>query len=956
MYFEDGATRAPCGDRATSGIGFADTSSVTSAAWRTDRGGAPARLARGHSLRCSSSTIFVTSDGRRVIISDGQVVTRTGFGTTMIGARPAPPSTNPQVVAISGFGVVDENTIYDATTLAVRTARERWTLRTQLTDRAGNTLDADQFKLWVDLTAPLAHVGVVAYQQTDGTPGVPKRGVNNQETEINPGRFVVATSDAAEAWQGALEDPVNPLARLIAAPSGVPTSASKQTSAWLLNTAIELPKDTSPRTTKVTLRDAAGNLTVPALELTYVRKPILDAPPTIIAQPAASPQEQPIARSNPDPPSPLIEPRPRDNLVWKFPYDMLVEKSADIPEGFRFVTKSGGTAAPRITVTPWTTNTPPPEGTRIIVNPIDPDPINANPLFPNTRLKRLATPVVTTIPPSWVTTAPAKEFHVTDAGIKQVISVNPFPLFSVYVNRRRNGYAPDIPDTSESTNAVRYSDDTIVAHVDLQRSNSEPGLARIRYQDQGNCWGNHMGYRWANLIRLSPDVVATGNRTTVRIDAGFLDKQFKIADFQAKTGNYVRFLLGSTDITQERAKWNPGDDPALRAAKIAIVEQRLVVDTASASLNQTIELDVEIGPDVVVGLYHVDVTCGAVKGYTDTLSMANNSGATAGSHRMKVAMAIYTSKPEVVYRGAEGRLLVLNGVTDTSDVNPSVKLALSGVSSISNGAVRADLQITVQDPFSEWTHDGAATAKQLVVSVNNKVNQTIPLTYGGGEAPWTKRSLTRVYNCTITAEGNSSTIISASVANGAGGNGHSTWSIPLIRRAADVLLGTAGASGPFVLSWSSPNQVDLRKGSSRLARLDGSDMHFEGLLDSPNVGTCAVTLQPPGNLGSPSLTIDCDIIIGGDTIPLRGIWNQVGTTWTYALPLRLPEQAGGEAVHQVVTRGPPVELETTGAATFRAYLVRLKYKNPIPGATLPIVTANGATQRLIRSTLQANAE
>ncbi len=164
----------------------------------------------------------------------------------------------------------------------------------------------------------------------------------------------------------------------------------------------------------------------------------------------------------------------------------------------------------------------------------------------------------------------------------------------------------------------------------------QPGLARTIDSNV------HTGYHWANVAKVSPDVVATGNVVTLRVGAGFIradkvGKDGKVAkadegnqkDFLDADGNYILPHGETGDYIQigggllVQASDKPDDVNAsdritiLRGADGKLL-QRLVPDPNEPSLLQWIELTVEIGKDVSPAVYDVNLNLGAVEGYLMT--------------------------------------------------------------------------------------------------------------------------------------------------------------------------------------------------------------------------------------------------------------------------------------------------------------------------------------------------
>ncbi len=161
----------------------------------------------------------------------------------------------------------------------------------------------------------------------------------------------------------------------------------------------------------------------------------------------------------------------------------------------------------------------------------------------------------------------------------------------------------------------------------------QPGLARAVDSNV------HTGYHWANVAKVSPDVVATGNVVTLRVGAGYIRAdRFDQDGKMVQAGNQSDFVAddGSYKLPSDEGEYvhiggglvvkasNNADD-VNASDRITILRdadgklrQRLVADAFEPSLLQWIELDVEIGKDVTADVYDVNLNLGAVEGHTMT--------------------------------------------------------------------------------------------------------------------------------------------------------------------------------------------------------------------------------------------------------------------------------------------------------------------------------------------------
>jgi len=175
---------------------------------------------------------------------------------------------------------------------------------------------------------------------------------------------------------------------------------------------------------------------------------------------------------------------------------------------------------------------------------------------------------------------------------------------------------------------------------------------------------------------------------------------------------------------------------------------RLVSDGPNASTKQTLELDLEIGSEVPAALYHVDVTCGAVKGYGDSLSMANNSGAPSGAHRMKEALAVMGL--QFVTKG-DYDSLVPQTFTFNGTPKPSISGQITSSSLAADGTLTLTLAGTVNDVASDLVDVPEKQLSSLTISSGPIALASVTLVNAGvPEMPWKPYRFKAVFSNTIS--------------------------------------------------------------------------------------------------------------------------------------------------------------------------------------------------------------
>ncbi|MHC5054459.1 MAG: right-handed parallel beta-helix repeat-containing protein [Planctomycetota bacterium] len=110
-----------------------------------------------------------------------------------------------------------------------------------------------------------------------------------------------------------------------------------------------------------------------------------------------------------------------------------------------------------------------------------------------------------------------------------------------------------------------------------------------------------------NVVRAGPSVMATGTRTTLRIVAGGLEN-LSVSDLASETNVNVWLRKDGETI-------DPGPDTYSRATDDAgtVIPARVVTfDLANARRYKALEIDLDLSPDLPVGVYDVEVKAGSV--------------------------------------------------------------------------------------------------------------------------------------------------------------------------------------------------------------------------------------------------------------------------------------------------------------------------------------------------------
>ena len=609
---------------------------------------------------------------------DNQTSYRSGFTMTVIppvASTPAQPTDHGQRFSLSGLGTLPESVKVNRETMKVITHMGRYTVQIQGRDRAGNQLKdggyADQFKLWIDTMEPWAIVGTLGREPKD-----------DRETVISPVRFIYTNFDVAEAWQDTIDEQhrmlrLQPTA--IASSYGVDT---RSLALWRLKTSQVIAEGSSG-SVNVHLMDFAGNRTPSPVTVNFTRKSLNEPNGTTgYTEPVSAPGEIPVTSAESPPDSTISWFSGKDQSLGYSPglFDIYKKK----PQEFTFTAFNEYDFNYK---------------SRIVVNPLD----------PKSGSDRHWTPSIMNVAQSWKKLQDLTELSLIarDPGIKAISDIPvSFPDtkdFGMSVSTGTNA----IPILGNSSG---YGDQ-IQSTLKLPHKDWTGGLRQVTYGGAvgksspifiGVNYGQSAGFRWTNIVRIHPDVVATGRRVTIRIEAGFLGSSLTwpsnsatpgSGEFNLK-GDYVRFVYGSEADAQEavtkaeaaltaaqalmpsnpaaiaraqanvtaanaaKAKSDPTETAqqvfdrlqqqsttVLPTNRISIVGQRLIAPGVNQSLQQQLELDLELGSDVLAKLFHVDIACGEVKEYDDPqarqfkASQGTPKGRD-GAHRMKEALKI----------------------------------------------------------------------------------------------------------------------------------------------------------------------------------------------------------------------------------------------------------------------------------------------------------------------------
>lgn len=686
---------------------------------------------------------------RTDVTQSGEAKDRQGFPTDItITVRPPADAErgDPQTVLLEGFSGLADSVEYNVINETNRRGLHR--LAVTLEDRAGNRLEAhDEYDLWVQTKAPEAKFAIRM--------GASGYAMEADETQLSPARFIFTSADIEEGWQDSRDD-ANRLQLLGKSETGPRL--------WLLKTPTAVPPDSSV-SVNVILRDRAGGISEP-VSVTVSRQVLhedlgqsfSEGPMAWFAQETYYDFETPLFRD--------AGPSPTDEFMWSIPDNdrlpvalgphrgnvegkFTMTKSGEIPYDPDFP-EYGGMSVYKVTAVTVAGNKGYVEHTHLNVSPLD----------VGDGAQRRFAPAVITIPPTWKQNPPNVPIRIRDQGIVPVRQLGQLEGTITLAGIKT-------PSQSDGTFDLTQGPDTnsITAEIDLRRTindpdagpvapgqpipqipGAQPGFNAVEYvvsasesssgeYVQSTPYTGNAAYRWMNLIRLSPDVVATGTATTIRIEAGFLTDEVGLSNFQANSGDYVNFYAGGTNITENRSDYETHkNDPVRPKNKISIVGQRLKAvgrTDAPHSSVQALELDLLIGSEVSATLADVDVKFGAVKAYTDDLSAAY-SNEESGAHRLEGALAVV--QLDYIVPDDEGSPTA-SKIISVSNPVPQVILdqPLYDYANIDGNEVTLSISGHVIDPYAD-NSTGPGDIQKVTISTEQGTIKEIPIQRVGGQS------------------------------------------------------------------------------------------------------------------------------------------------------------------------------------------------------------------------------
>ncbi len=726
-----------------------------------------------------------------------------------------------QTLTITGFSGLEDSVQYDPNTLALLTQKGRYALHVHLRDRAGNTLESDQFKMWVKREKPSAQVG--AFLSSQYGDFVNRYTSLGAYVEISPARWVVSTPDAAVVWQDSVDD-AQILPRELSGPNnpdstglGVPS-----VSGWRLLKPVEIPGSGAGKVT-VIVEDFLGNRSAPIsrdmnrkrLDVRYHGPPNGHGGKDYIFDTSgygnnASASERPIFDK--------LFPPTQDAyrfIIGKSSDVTLAEIELQLLGNFRDGIRDGWldyTTDPNDYWNGARVNNveliDSPDGvvqyTSLLVNPID---VGVDPQIS-------VAPAVISVPPSWQTQTNSIPIQVQDHGII-AIGANPTQKTMVVESVHPDSHAsvqfltPSMvtvsgqPALRGTLPLSRSIVDPLISQVPGQPARMvdaiDPGFTRLIYGTSSlftypaKAYNSRAGFRWLNFVKLSPDVLLAGTTMTVRIEAGFLNDTLTINNFNPK-GDYVHFLGNGVDITQPASSYDPQADPLTRSGKIAIVAQRLVVEGKNGSLVQALELDLDIARDAPAQICDIDIKLGAVYFHSPTPGFESPSPENPdpykgenGAHRMSKTLSVTVWDSRIVYIDEEtGKTESSNDYTPTVDLPyPNIDLTvvsatISTDDSGNQNGIDISYDVTITDPSSDYAIEGKQI-QSVKITANDIILGNIPLLYNPGNA-LKPRSLD--YNHSGSVHFDSvpydNVFFQIEATNAAGYRGYSTWNIPIM--------------------------------------------------------------------------------------------------------------------------------------------------------------------------------
>ncbi len=329
---------------------------------------------------------------------------------------------------------------------------------------------------------------------------------------------------------------------------------------------------------------------------------------------------------------------------------------------------------------------------------------------------------------------------------------------------------------------------------------SEGDPEGIQASLQSFAGGGHYDYSvtahyWINAIKVEPDIVVSGDRVTISIEAGFFNDQNAPTLFQS-SGDYVRFCDGDDSITRSVSEsQSPGSDPNYFKGKIAILAQRLVFAEENHWNKQRLELDLMIDPDVEGKLYNIDVRLGSVRGYTSDLDTPNRGTSFGGgvSHRMNEGFNVIRTRLRLLMPDDDGTTILAGEIESVKPI-PDIEFDVTSASLQSGDYMTVSIQGRLRDMLSECASQESAAVQVIKIFNGTTEIGEIEVEYGPGSPPWKKRTLPESFSKTLTFSevvAKRGVNIRLEATNGAGNKGVYAVAIPV---AAQVT--TAPGSAP----------------------------------------------------------------------------------------------------------------------------------------------------------------
>ena len=360
--------------------------------------------------------------------------------------------------------------------------------------------------------------------------------------------------------------------------------------------------------------------------------------------------------------------------------------------------------------------------------------ISTSQIEPGDGVNRHAQPAIINAPPSWWdgTANPAiqQRMRVGGPGVLAVQALidsgvisGPSSTQGEHVNletRRQAGPALSLPVT-QVTSAGFLEVPKIFA-TPSDATQAQAGLLRVTYDRL--VYAQTTGWRWMNLIRLSPDVAANGNVTTLRLTAGFFDTP-DLRNFDPSADHVHLRSAEGIDVTLPLDA--PHGDVTQESTHARILAQRLTWDPVGATLAQTLEVDVQLGSGLSAGLYDVDIACGNVHAYPDELSQ-QYAGAN-GAHRMKEALNVI--KVDWLTRDASGGDRPITAILQSVPIPTFTSLSASSFTVAADGRVSGTVSGTIGDQLEGIISDRSRDLASVTVTlIDRYAPDSLPIALG----------------------------------------------------------------------------------------------------------------------------------------------------------------------------------------------------------------------------------